>query len=153
MSISSTSSSVILLYSTGVHCALFFELLIDSPLRLRHYVSLREVHVATENRIFRIAKVAPTVSPRRNETGQCDTGCPSRYVFLLQDCLQCFDCMQGKGRNLCRNRPTPFVDVYSWGKKMTRREYLVRSSPRLFLSGICFEWSLCAAAVRWCVSR
>lgn len=40
-------------------------------------------------------------------------------------------------------------------KKMTRREYLVRcvarSSPRLFLSGICFEWSL--SAVRTCASR
>lgn len=95
---------------------------------------------------------------RQNKTRQCDSRRVSRYVFL-QGSLQRLDCMQGKGRNLCRNRPTTsFVDVYSWGhqkKKMTRREYLIRcvarSSPRLFLSGICFEWSLSAA--RTCASR
>lgn len=52
---------------------------------------------------------------RENKTRQCDSRRVSRYVFL-QGSLQRLDCMQGKGRNLCRNRPTTsFVDVYSWG--------------------------------------
>lgn len=94
---------------------------------------------------------------RENEARQCDSRRVSRYLFL-RGSLQRLDCMQGKRKKLMQKSTNNF---FCWcifmeaKKKMTRREYLVRcvarSSPRLFLSGICFEWSL--SAVRTCASR